>query len=104
MATNSRILQLSTGKLAYVVVTQRCPKCGMMVGPDTLMHGSLLKEKFCTGRGAGREYTKVLVCTPTEKQTAQIEKFYNQHPEYHPLLKWTRASAAERREALSVCP
>lgn len=98
-------LTLASGAYARILVEQRCAECGTWLTGGDLGHSSLSRLSaglnICTGKGAGRKRTRIFTAMPTEKQRAQVAANYDDHPEYHPLLRWRTATVLERHEIRS---
>lgn len=101
------MVTLESGALVRILEEWRCPKCGDWIGEATVGHSSFSRMAagagICMGRsGTGRKRTTFWSAMPTEKQRTQIAQHYDGHPEFYPLLKWRRATATEKAEALKV--
>jgi hypothetical protein len=100
-------IDLPDGRIARVLVEQRCERCRMWLEGEDAGHGSLdtfATTGICTGKGAGRKRTRVFVASPTDRERRQIAEHFNGHAEYHYTLRWHIATPAERREALTGNP
>lgn len=98
------VVTLQSQDMARVLVERRCVKCGMWLSGSDLGHSSLaqLTQGICQGKGAGKFRRRVFVTTLTERQRIQVENAYSGHPEFHPLLKWRKATLDEKREAVCL--
>jgi hypothetical protein len=103
---SDNVVSLANGSLARLLVERRCEKCGTWLVGGDLGHGSFSAiaagQRICNGKGAGRFRRRVFVTSPTEKQRQQVADYYQGHPEFHPLLRWRKATTEERAEAISV--
>lgn len=97
----------SSGLVARVLEERRCAKCGAWLTGGDLGHGAfsdlIAGRMICDGKGAGRRRRRVFVTGPlSQKQLRQVAEYYGNHPEFHPLLKWRKASSAERIVAIAL--